>query len=401
VIDFGSKPGWNHWKIATQKLQDDLYDCKLEGFYQFIKNLKSRSNYFGWLSEGGILQVAPIPKKPTEVRCLLEDYGAFSYDRLVEHELTYISSDTRAAQDNCMLFTCLMNSLSSSGKENLNIHDKQYLIGEPPIESGLCLLKILIRKSHLDSNATSSMIRTKRTNLDEYLTETNNDILKFNNHVRMLIDLLTARGETTQDLLTNLFRAYAACSDSTFVKYVADIQRKWEDGEDLTPEKLMDRVSNKYKIMKTKEVWNAPSAEQKKLAALEAKISELKKRYENKRAKLDQNKKRESNKRDDNKIKDGETKNPKRTKVQKPTWMFQRPKEADLRKPREWNGSTWHYCSPETGGKCKGLFRIHKGRSREHDPGKSNEQKSKGGKPKEVTISEALRELRGNGYESE
>jgi len=240
VIDFGSKPGWNHWKMATQKLQDDLYDCKPEGFYQFIKNLKSRAIYFGWLSEGGILQVVPDPKKPDEVRCLLDDYGVFSYDRLVVHEPTYINSDTRTAQYNCMLFTCLTNSLSSSGKAKLNIHDKQYLIGEPPIESGLCLLKILIRESHLDSNATSSMIRTKLSNLDEYLIETNNDILKFNNHVRMLIDSLTARGETTQDLLTNLFRAYAACSDSTFVKYVADIQTKWEDGEDLTPEKLMD-----------------------------------------------------------------------------------------------------------------------------------------------------------------
>jgi len=91
VIYFGFKPGWNHWKIATQKLQDDLYDCKLDRFYQFIKSLKSRSNYFGWLNEGGILQVAPEPSKTTEVRCLLEDYGVFSYDRLVQHELTYIN----------------------------------------------------------------------------------------------------------------------------------------------------------------------------------------------------------------------------------------------------------------------------------------------------------------------
>ena len=87
------------------------------------------------------------------------------------------------------------------------------------------------------------MIRTKLSNLNEYLTETNNDILKFNNHVRMLIDSLTARRETTQDLLTNLFKTYAACSDSIFVKYVADIQTKWEDGEELTHEKLMERVS--------------------------------------------------------------------------------------------------------------------------------------------------------------
>ena len=157
-----------------------------------------------------------------------------------------------------------MNSLSSSGKAKLNIHDKQNLFGEPPIESGLCLLKILIRECHLDSNATSSMIKTKLTNLDEYLSETNNDILKFNNHVRMLIDSLTAGGETTQDFLANLFRAYAACSDSTFVKYVDDIQTKWEDGQDLAPEKLMDRVSSKYKIMNTKEVWNASSAEQER-----------------------------------------------------------------------------------------------------------------------------------------
>ena len=75
VIGFGSKPGWNHWKMATQKLQDDLYDCKPEKFYQFIKNLKSRSNYFGWLSGGGILQVAPNPKKPTEVSACLKAMG--------------------------------------------------------------------------------------------------------------------------------------------------------------------------------------------------------------------------------------------------------------------------------------------------------------------------------------
>ena len=138
--------------------------------------------------------------------------------------------------------------------------------------------------------------------------------------------------------------------------------------------------------------------------ALEAKISELKKRYKNKRAKLDQNKKRESNKREDNKVKGGENQNPKRAKVQKPAWMFQRPKEADLRKPREWNGSTWHYCSPETGGKCKGLYRIHKPskcRSREHNQGNGDKRKDKNEKSREVTVSEALSELKGNGYESE
>ena len=60
----------------------------------------------------------------------------------------------------------------------------------------------------------------------------------------------------------------------------------------------------------------------------------MKKKYENKKAKLDQNNKRERNKREANKAKNTETRNQKRTKVQNPEWMFQKPKDADLRKPR-------------------------------------------------------------------
>ena len=106
----------------------------------------------------------------------------------------------------------------------------------------------------------------------------------------MLIDSLTARGETTQDLRTNLFKAYASCSDSTFVRYISDIQTKWEEGEDITAERLMERAANKYKIMKTKEIWNAPSAEQEKLVALEAKITSLKQKYDAKKNKLNKKK---------------------------------------------------------------------------------------------------------------
>ena len=162
-----------------------------------------------------------------------------------------------------MLYTCLMYSLSTSGKAMLNIHDNQYAIGTPPAEFGLCLLKILIRESHIDSNATSSMICTKLTNLDEYLEETKNDITKFNHHVQMLIDSLTARGKTTHNLRTNLFKAYASYSDSTFVRYISDIQTKQEGGEDIIAKRLMERAANnKYKIMKTKEIQNAPPTEQ-------------------------------------------------------------------------------------------------------------------------------------------
>jgi len=39
--------------------------------------------------------------------------------------------------------------------------------------------------------------------------------------------------------------------------------------------------------------------------------------------------------------------------------MYERPKDADLTKPREWNGAKWYYCSTETDGKCHGDYRKH------------------------------------------
>ena len=394
VIDFSSKPGWNHWKMATEKLQGDLYDCKPDGFYQFMKRLKARACLFGWSGDGGILSIAPDACKPNVKKDLLKDYGVFSYERIAEHEVTYINKDTRAAQDNIMLYNCLMNSLSMTGMAKLNIHDKQYILGNPPSEAGLSLLKVLIRESHLDSNATPTMIRTKLSNLDDYLEEADNDVEEFNRYVQMLIDSLSARGETTHDLMTNLFKAYAACSDAIFVRYIADIQTKWEDGEDLNATELMERAHRKFKTLKTKKIWKAPSAEEEKLLALQVQMNDLNKKYELKKKKLQRIKKRRSVAGDDDK----NPRDKKKPKKEKPSWFTKRPKDADLYKPREWNGFMWHYCSKETGGNCDGVYRIHKPAdcvSKKKVPGKDKDgsKKGKGGKTKDVIIKETLAKL--------
>ena len=81
--------------------------------------------------------------------------------------------------------------------------------------------------------------------------------------------------------------------------------------------------------------------------------------------------------------------------------MFIKPEDSELKKPREWNGTKWYWCAPETGGKCEGQYRAHK-------PNKCKgtaRSSKKGGKPtedhnKKVTINEAVEEIQG-GYESE
>jgi hypothetical protein len=91
------------------------------------------------------------------------------------------------------------------------------------------------------------MIRTKLTNLDTYTGQGGNDIDKFNKYVQSLLEALNARGETTTDLLTNLFKGNAACSDKTFVRYIADKQEDYEEGKTMDATELMVLAENKFK----------------------------------------------------------------------------------------------------------------------------------------------------------
>ena len=372
IIDMNSKPGYNHWKHATEKLDDELYDCEAEGFYQFMKVLGSRANRCGWTEPGGILS---IPVGEGNSKNLITDYGSIDYEQVKTYEMGFIHENSRKAQDTAMLHDCIMNSLTKEGKAKLNINDDQYTFGRR--QAGACLLKVLIRESYLDSNATSSMLRIKLANLDEYIVTVKHDIQKFNNYVKVLIEALRARGETSHDTLTNLFQAYAACSDQTFVKYISDIQSQWEDNEKtLTVNQLMDKAVTKFRMLQTKQVWEAPTPQDEKIIALEAKIKQMTNKKKSKR----------SNGGDDKE-------KGKRQKKEKPKWMFQRPKDEDLKKPREWNNTKWWWCSPETGGKCRGVYRVHK-------PSECKTLKPKGGgDPKkgkgkdddkvEVTVSQA------------
>ena len=88
--------------------------------------------------------------------------------------------------------------------------------------------------------------------------------------------------------------------------------------------------------MKTKVVWNTPSAEREKLVALQPLIS-LNKRHESKKSKLDKIKKRKGDKSNDER---GGKKQ--KDKMKKPALFTKRPKDNELTKPREWNGYVEH-----------------------------------------------------------
>jgi hypothetical protein len=88
-----------------------------------------------------------------------------------------------------------------------------------------------------------------------------------------LIDFLPARGKTTQDLLTNLFKGYLSASDKVFVYYIGCRKlKKYEEGDPTTADGLMEQADNKFKLLKVHNKWNAPSQEEEKILALEARV---------------------------------------------------------------------------------------------------------------------------------
>ena len=102
-----------------------------------------------------------------------------------------MSTQTRVAQDDCILYYSIINFLSVEGKVKLNVHEKYYMVNS--LLSGVCIFKVLVRGGYLDSDATSSMIRTQLSNLGTYPSQTFNNIVKSRAHVQTLIDTLTSR----------------------------------------------------------------------------------------------------------------------------------------------------------------------------------------------------------------
>ena len=409
VLDFTDVESRKYFHKATKKLDsEELYDCTPGNMHHFLKLLKHRANENGWDSDvTGVLWVPEDHQdQSSELRYLPTEYGRLTMEQIANFERSYLGGQTRAAQDSYMVFKCLMNSLSKEARMKIEAWEEEYLILNDQgtkIPSGNLLLKVIIRESHLDTNATTQSIRMKMSNLDQYMMKIGSDITKFNGYVKLLESSLTARGQRSEALLTHLFKGYLAASDKVFVKYITEKMDRYEEGDEMSADALMQLADNKFRLLKERDEWDAPSAEEEKLLALEAEIERLKKgkkrKSEAKEQKGSSNNKRNNNKSSKNKGMD------------KPSWMFKRPSDDELHKPRKWNGKDWWYCGNETGGKCDGEYRRHKPqdcRGNAFKKSKSEKKPSEGAKQRieegrNLKVSEALSTIidDGNGTESD
>ena len=98
---------------------------------------------------------------------------------------------------------------------------------------------------------------------------------KINSQVLTVTRSLKRNGYFAPDLLHQLFPAYLACPDVVFHAYITLKQNSFEEGIVYKADYLMRCVSYKYRTLKEREEWKAPSSQQEQIIALRAEINTL------------------------------------------------------------------------------------------------------------------------------
>jgi hypothetical protein len=196
IIDYELPAGAKAYKIATSKLQEELFDCEPVGITQFLSTIKTRAMQCGWHS---ILKVPKNMANTAVTADLLTHYGEITLAQVKAHAATYVDSKDRQAQNCRNLYLALLHSLTPAALSKIEVWQDDYHINDLPC--GPLLLKVLIRESHIDTRATVRHIRAKLSALKDYLPTINYNIIDFNVYVRQLVQSLHARGEKNEDLV--------------------------------------------------------------------------------------------------------------------------------------------------------------------------------------------------------
>jgi hypothetical protein len=146
--------------------------------------------------------------------------------------------------------------------------------GEVP--AGVLLLKRFISRAHIDSRAAASFIRTSLTKLDKKMIELGSNVVKFSIHVKAQVSTLARRGQTSDDLLINLFKGCKKTNDVKFQELICRKKNHCKEGRDVNVNNLMIDTDMKHRGWKLCNKWSAPAKEQEQILALTAHIEQLK-----------------------------------------------------------------------------------------------------------------------------
>jgi hypothetical protein len=89
-------------------------------------------------------------------------------------------------------------------------------------------------------------IRARLSSLDTKIAKLQDNIIDLNMFVQTNKAALIARGETTDDLMVNLFKGYKKCWDKQFITWINAKEDAYNEGTAITTDELTELAKNKY-----------------------------------------------------------------------------------------------------------------------------------------------------------
>ncbi len=304
---------------------------------------------------------------------LIDHYGSLTMEQIHNWTISYLYGHNRHAQNSVMILECLSSTLTEGARQRVALRAADYTVPlpaghpGPQLMDGLLYFKIIIMLATINTRATIITIRIRLSSLDTKIHEFDDNITSFNDYVKTQLAQLEARGQDTQDLLVNLFKAYSTVEDNKFLAYIEQRENEYNDGTDIDPVALMDLAHNKYATLVESGRWKQQTADQKKIVALTAQVAKFKKQaLSHKTPKYNGN--------DDKKKKKGDIKKKKKKAI--PKWKLENKNNL---KSTTHNEKTYYWCPNHNEG--KGMWTLHKPEDCEQNKDKEK-QTSKSSEPK-------------------
>jgi hypothetical protein len=350
ILNYATSEGMKIYIAAIAGLTSK-YNGNANEMHIFLKNVKERSQSFGW---NNILQ---IPKEG-ETLNLIDQYGIIALADVQEHARTYESVNGRDAQNSSQMYNFLYASISDEAKLMVlsDYNDYTIIANNIQINNGPCFLRVLIRNTTVDTRSTVFHIRENLNNLETHIVEITYDIEAFNLYVTHQVEQLAARGESSSDLLINLFGAYLSVPDRKFVEYVEKQKDRFDKGEDISPKKLMQVALTKYKDRTRAGKWQAPSHEEEQIMALTAQLKDLKDHKLSGKENNDTSNAKAAGKVSRGKNKGKGRRTPGDNSTDKYAWKLVPPGTGEP-KTKKVNDKEYHFCNNHNDG--KGAWVLH------------------------------------------
>jgi hypothetical protein len=314
-------------------------------------------------------------------RDLIHDYGRLSLQEVRTHAATYVAIENRLAQNSNMLYLLLADSMTPEFKNKVLLHVADFTVNNIPV--GSCLLKTIISQTYLDTKATTAHIRDTLVEASQQMLLCAGNVSVFNDWIRTQVSKLTARGETCQDILTYLWKAYQVAPDAQFRQYIRDRKNEHEDGRvDITHDALMLLAEHKYQALIQAEEWSRPTREQSEIVAMQSKILQFKnqlapKKPPNPKVLEKQPTTKTSNQKGGKDTKKGKGSRPIGSQQPPPAWKLEMPKQGE-KHTKVKDQKTYYWCPNHA---VKGMWVLHKSseckaKKRDSDDSPSLQQKA-------------------------